>query len=82
MKLDLGFIGSAFIQLLSALPITLLITFVSVFFGFPNWIGRGDHPNIPRTCYPLHRKRLCDVHPRNTDADAFAAHLFRIAGDY
>jgi len=34
MKLDLGFIGSAFIQLLSALPITLLITVVSVFFGF------------------------------------------------
>ncbi|WP_261304563.1 amino acid ABC transporter permease [Paenibacillus andongensis] len=34
MKLDLGFIGSAFIQLLSALPITLLITIVSVFFGF------------------------------------------------
>ncbi|TXK84810.1 amino acid ABC transporter permease [Paenibacillus sp. N3.4] len=34
MKLDPGFIWTAFIQLLSALPTTLLITVVSVFFGF------------------------------------------------
>ncbi|OCT12375.1 cysteine ABC transporter permease [Paenibacillus pectinilyticus] len=34
MSIDPGFIWTAFVQLLSALPNTLLITVVSVFFGF------------------------------------------------
>ena len=34
MKIDPAFIWTAFIQLLSALPTTLVITVVSVFFGF------------------------------------------------
>ncbi|WP_152395040.1 amino acid ABC transporter permease [Paenibacillus guangzhouensis] len=34
MKLDISFIGTAFIQLLSAIPTTLVITFVSVTAGF------------------------------------------------
>ncbi|RTE10152.1 amino acid ABC transporter permease [Paenibacillus whitsoniae] len=34
MKIDPGFIWTAFVQLLSALPTTLMITVVSVFFGF------------------------------------------------
>ncbi|GAA3407343.1 amino acid ABC transporter permease [Paenibacillus hodogayensis] len=34
MKLDLAFIGTAFIELLTAVPTTLLVTFVAVVCGF------------------------------------------------